>query len=45
MSKYFNDKPNTKPKADLTPLYNFIKGKMDFIGFLKETSNKNKKEK
>ena len=45
MSKYFNNKPNTKPKADLTPLYNFIKGKVDFIGFLKEASNKNKKEK
>ena len=29
MSRYFNDKPNTKPKADLTPLYDYFKGDLD----------------
>ena len=32
MSKYFRDKPHTKPKrVDLTPLYDFIGGKLDTI--------------
>lgn len=32
MSKYFKDKPQTKPKqTDLTPLYDFIGGKLDMI--------------
>ena len=34
MSKYFNDKPNTKPKeSTLVPLYDYFKGDLnvDFI--------------
>ena len=30
MSKYFNDKPNTKPKeSTLVPLYDYFKGEQD----------------
>lgn len=34
MSKYFKDRPCTKPKQNLITLYDFINGELDFMEFL-----------
>lgn len=42
MSKYFKDKPQTKPKQDLTVLYDFIGGKLDLVEFFEKIGRESK---